>query len=163
VHVSSDLSHLRQANKELESQLKRRPTTQELAAKMDISTRKMRRLARLQQRRILSLDMPVGDEQNSELGDLIPDNDTPSLDESYAQRQLREDIQDIVANTLSPREQKVLRLRFGLDGNQNQTLKQVADQLGVTRERVRQIEARALRRLRYFQTQHELRKAWLQP
>jgi RNA polymerase primary sigma factor len=161
-YVNNALGHLRQASKKLESRLERRPTLPELATEMNLSLKEMRRLVRLQQRRIVSLDMPVGDEESSELADLIPDRDTPPVDEIYAQRELQQDVHDIVANTLSSREQKVLRLRFGLDGSQSRTLKQVADKLGVTRERVRQIEKRALRRLRHFQTRHGLGKTWPQ-
>ena len=122
---------------------------------------KVRRLRRLQQRRMLSLQMPVREEGDSELGDLIPDPNTPSMEDIYTENRLRQSVRDAVASRLSPREQSVLRMRFGLDGKESKTLKQIADELHVSRERVRQIEARALRRLRYARTRHRLRKAWM--
>jgi RNA polymerase primary sigma factor len=102
--------------------------------------------------------MPVGEDGESELGDFLADTDTPPMEEVYAERRLRESVQDVVAEHLSAREQEVLRMRFGLDGLENRTLKQVADVLHISRERVRQIEARALRRLRYATARHELLK-----
>jgi RNA polymerase primary sigma factor len=84
------------------------------------------------------------------------------MDEIYARRQLRENVQDVVEARLPPREQEVLRMRFGLDGNEGRTLKQIADELEISRERVRQIEARALRRLRHARTRYELRAVWIQ-
>jgi RNA polymerase primary sigma factor len=97
----------------------------------------------------MSLNMPVGDRGDSELADFVQDEDAPTVEETLARRQLQESVHDVMASVLSPRERQVLRLRFGLDGGQVRTLKQVAEGIGVTRERVRQIQARALRRLRY--------------
>jgi RNA polymerase sigma factor (sigma-70 family) len=87
---------------------------------------------------------------------------TEQMEGIYAQHHLRESVQDVVASHLSQREQEVLRMRFGLDGSENRTLQQIADTLHVSRERVRQIEARALRRLRYARARHELQKIWAQ-
>jgi RNA polymerase primary sigma factor len=159
VHVGSSLSRLRRASRELESRLKRRPTAEELAGHMGLTVRKVRRLMQWEQRKVLSLEMPVGSEGESELGDLIEDRDAPSMDEIVAHGQLRQRVQDIVQDMLRPRERDVLRLRFGLDGSRSRTLDQVASEFGVTRERVRQIEARALRRLRHASVYHELREA----
>ena len=160
-HVRAELHQLRQASKALETRFERRPTPQELSEQLDMHPAKVRRLRRLQQRRVLSLQMPVGEEGDSELGDLIPDPKTPSMEDIDAESYLRQSVRDAVASRLSPREQSVLRMRFGLDGNPGKTLKQIADELHVSRERVRQIEARALRRLRYAGTRHKLRKAWM--
>jgi RNA polymerase primary sigma factor len=161
-HVNEELRRLRSASKEIEARQSRRPTPQELSERLGMPLHKIRRLLRLQQRRVLSLQMPVGKEGDGELGDLIADPDTPPMEEIYAQRHLRESVQDVVASHLSPREQEVLRMRFGLDGSEDRTLQQIADALHVSRERVRQIEARALRRLRYARARHELQKIWAQ-
>jgi len=159
-HVTARLRRLRRSRKELESDLHRPPTAQELAEHTGFSVAQVRRLTRLQQRKILSLDMPIGDDDSSELGDLVPDQKAVPVEEAYAERRLRQDVREIVVERLSAREQKVLRMRYGLDSRQSQTLKQVAKQLGITRERVRQIEKRALRRLRYAQSRHELGSRW---
>ena len=126
---------------------------------MGTSLRKVRRLKQWEQRKVLSLQMPVGSEGESELGDLIEDRDTPPMEEIVARGQLCEKVRDVVQAMLKPRERAVLRLRFGLDGSRSRTLDQVASEFGVTRERVRQIEARALRRLRHASVHHELREA----
>jgi RNA polymerase sigma factor (sigma-70 family) len=157
-HVNTELSRLRRASKEIEAQESRRPTSHELAERLGVSTQKICQLQTIQKRQFLSLQTPVGDDGESELGDLLADTDTPPLEEVYAQRYLRESVQNIVASHLSPREQEVLRMRFGLDGSWDQTLQQVADTLHISRERVRQIEARALRRLRYATSRLELQK-----
>ena len=160
VYVSEDLRRLRRARNELSSALERRPTPGEVAEKMGVPLRKVRRLGRWEQG-VLSLNSSVGDEGESELADLVPDRDTPPMEETVAHRQLRERVQDMMTKRLRPREQEVLRMRFGLDGSQEQTLKQVAKVLGVTRERVRQIEARALRRLRHASVRDRgLRESW---
>ena len=160
VYVSEDLRRLRRARNELSSALERRPTPGEVAEKMGVPLRKVRRLGRWEQG-VLSLNSSVGDGQESELADLVPDRDAPPMEETVAHHQLRERVQDMMTKRLRPREQEVLRMRFGLDGSQEQTLKQVAKVLGVTRERVRQIEARALRRLRHASVRDRgLRESW---
>jgi len=161
-HVNEDLQRLRRASEDMQAQLSRRPTAQELSGRLGMPIYKIRRLLRLQQRRVLSLQMPVGDQGDSELGDLIPDPDALPMEEIYAQRHLRESVRDVVASRLSPREQEVLRMRFGLDGSEARTLQQIADTLQISRERVRQIERRALRRLRYARSRYELERIWAQ-
>jgi RNA polymerase primary sigma factor len=159
-YVNTELHQLRRVGNELESSLQRRPTKQEMAEGMGVSLKKVRRLLQWQQN-VLSLNAPVGDEGDSELADLLQDEDAPPVEETFAQRQLRESVHDVIAAQLSPREQQVLRLRFGFDDGQARTLAQVAEKLGVTRERVRQIQGRALRRLRHASIRHrELREAW---
>jgi RNA polymerase primary sigma factor len=109
----------------------------------------------------MSLNAPVGDQEDSELADFVQDEDVPLIEETFAHRQLRESVHDVMDAQLSQREQRVLSLRFGLDDGQAHTLEQVAEVFGVTRERIRQIEARALRRLRRASVRHrELREAW---
>jgi RNA polymerase primary sigma factor len=157
-HVSHDLYRLRSASKEIEAQVSRRPTPQELAERLAMPIHKIRQLLRLQRFRILSLQRPVGEDGESELGDLLADTDTPPMEELYAERHLRESVQDVVAEHLSTREQEILGMRFGLGGRENRTLQQIADTLDISRERVRQIEARALRRLRHATARHELQK-----
>jgi RNA polymerase primary sigma factor len=129
-----------------------------LAERLGIPIRKTDQLLDLQKRRFLSLQRPVGEDGESELGDLIADTDTPPVEELYAQRHLRESVQEVVAEHLSTREQKIPSMRFGLDEGGNRTLQQIADSLHISRERVCQIVARALRRLRYATARHELRK-----
>jgi len=160
VHVSTQLHHLRRASSKLASRLERQPTRQEMADQMGIPLRRIRRLLQWQHK-IVSLNTPVGDQQDSELADLIQDEDVPLIEETLAHRQMRERVRDMVNAQLSPREQQVLHMRFGLDGSQVHTLAQVAERAGVTRERVRQIETRALRRLRRASVQHkDLREVW---
>ena len=160
VHVSTELQRLRRASDKLESRLQRRPTREEMAEQMGVPLRKVRRLLQWQHK-VVSLSTPVGDE-DSELADLVQDEDVPPIEEAFAHRQLAESVHDVMAAQLSRREQRVLHMRFGLDGGQARTLKQVAEIFGVTRERVRQIEARALRRLRHASVRHKaLREAWV--
>ena len=160
VHVSTALRRLRRVSEKLESQLQRRPTRQEVAAQMGISVKKVARLLQWQQVAV-SLDAPVGDEGDTVLAEFVQDEDVPPIEEVFADRQLRESVRDVIAVRLSPREQRVLHLRLGFDGGQARTLEQVSGVLGVTRERVRQIETRALRKLRHASARHrELREAW---
>lgn len=158
--VNDELYRLRQAERGLESRLKRLPTLQELAEQMGMSLREIRRLVKWD-RRTLSLDMPVGDEGDSHLQDFVQDQGTPPTEDIVARHQLRQVVQEVLDARLRPHEQEVLRMRFGLDDSEGLTLKQVAQKLGITRERVRQIEARALRRLRHAHTWHQLKEAWV--
>jgi RNA polymerase primary sigma factor len=146
-HIADQLRVMRRASRALESRLSREPTDRELAKQMGIGTRAVRRLQRWQ-RRVLSLNMPVGEEGESELADFVEDRQAPSLEELLHDQQLRRQVRELISARLSPREQRILSLRFGLDGNERQTLEEVAEDMGVTRERIRQIERRALRRLR---------------
>jgi RNA polymerase primary sigma factor len=160
-HVGEKLYRLRRAREKLSAQLHRRPTEHELAEQMGVSPGEIRRLLR-SQRSVLSLNMPVGEEGDNELGDIVPDRDAPTMEETYAHYELRQKVHDMMAARLPPREQQVLRMRFGLDGGQTRTLAQIAEVLGITRERVRQIESRALRRLRYTSARRrDLREAWI--
>jgi RNA polymerase primary sigma factor len=154
--VNSELYRLRKARRALESRLERRPTLQELAEQMEVSVRRIRRLARWSLR-VLSLEMPVNDQEGSELADFIEDKGTPSPLEIVAHKQLRDRVHNMMSDCLGPRERYVLHLRFGFDGGKGRTLQDVARQLGLSRERVRQIERRALRRLRRESVRYRLR------
>ena len=160
IQVNDRLYRLRQAQRKLEGKLGRRPTVHELAQYMELTPKRIRRLL-VWNRQTLSLEMPVGEEGDGELGDWVPDQKNPPLEEVTARHQMEDSVHDVLSERLRPREKTVLQMRFGLDGSEEQTLKQVAEKLGVTRERVRQIEARALRRLRHVGTRHELREAWI--
>jgi len=160
-HVSEDLYRLHRATGELTSRLERSPTPEELAVHTSMSVRKVQRLLRWQSRTV-SLDAPVGEEQETELMDLVADQDLSSIEDAVTLDQMREMIRAMMDKCLRPREQEVLCLRFGLDSGQDKTLEQIAEVLGVTRERVRQIEARAMRRLRYAGFRDRaFRTAWL--
>jgi RNA polymerase primary sigma factor len=160
--TGNELYRLRTVGKELEIRLGRRPTLPELADRMGVSVRRVRQLQQWD-RKVLSLQMPVGDEGDGELGDLISDQDVPSIEEVYSRRRLQEKVRHLVAARCSPREQEILSMRFGLDSGESQTLKEIADELGISRERVRQIEKRALRRLRRSHAQHEFAGIQSQP
>jgi RNA polymerase primary sigma factor len=159
-HIAGKLRALRRAGGTLESRLSRRPTAHELAEEMGVRVLTIRRLQRWQ-RRVLSLNMPVGEEGDSELADIVQDRQAPSLEEMVHNQQLREQVRNLVTARLSPREQRVLSLRFGLGGGKRHTLEEIAEGMGVTRERVRQIERRAIRRLRHAGIRSRgLRGAW---
>ena len=128
---------------------------------MNMSVRRIERLLRWQSRAV-SLDAPVGDEQETALMELVADQDLSSIEDAVTLDQMQQEIREMMAKILRPREHEVLCLRFGLDSGQDKTLEQIAEVLGVTRERVRQIEARAMRRLRYAGFRDRaFRTAWL--
>lgn len=155
VHMSEQINKLRTAQRELEQALGREPTTEELAAELDVSPRKVERVMEIAQRP-LSLELPVGEEEDSELGDFIEDEDTPLPTEAAWQELLREEIEKVLGS-LSPREARVLQLRFGLTDGYQHTLEEVGEKFGVTRERIRQIETKAIRRLRHPTRSQRLR------
>ena len=147
VHMSEQINKLTQASRRLEQELGREPTTEELAAEMRIKPRKVERLMEIAQRP-LSLEMRVGEEMDSELGDFIEDEETPLPTDAASQELLREEIEKILGS-LTPREARVLQLRYGLADGHSYTLEEVGERFGVTRERIRQIETKAIRRLRH--------------
>jgi RNA polymerase primary sigma factor len=153
--VNDELVRLQKANAQLETRLRRSPTLDELAVEMGVPAQRVRQLQNWD-RKIVSLDMPIGENDESRLADLVPDRDTPPLDEVLSRRQLRERLCDVMVTHLEPRDQTLLRLRFGLDGEQGQTLREVAHVLGITQERARQVEKRALKRLRSARVLYEL-------
>jgi RNA polymerase primary sigma factor len=155
VHTSDRIKKLYQNARELEQNLGRRPTPEEIAAEMDMEPSQVRWLLRVS-RRPLSLEKPMDEEGDSEFGDFIEDDSTPSPVQSVEHHLLRDDLLDTL-DTLTPREARILRLRFGLEGEETYTLREVGEKLGVTRERIRQIERQALRKLRHPRHSRKLR------
>ncbi len=147
VHMSDRIRYMYRISHEMEQTLGRPPTPDELADQMEVAPQKVSWM--LQVSWIpLSLESPVGDEEDSELGMFVEDKLTPTPSQTVYENMLRERV-DEVLSTLSPREARILRMRFGLDDNQPYTLEEVGAKFGLTRERIRQIEGKALRRLRH--------------
>lgn len=147
VHMVETINKLLRVTRKLTQEKRREPTPEEIAAEMKISVEKVQIIQKISQEPI-SFDSTVGEEDDSNLGDFIPDSDTQNPLEYTQERSFREEI-DEVLQTLTPREEKVIRLRYGLDDNKARTLEEVGREFGVTRERIRQIEAKAIRRLRH--------------
>ena len=147
VHMCEQINRLARATRKLVQDLGREPTTQELADEMEMPAAKVEQIIKVAQRP-LSLETPVGEEEDSALGDFIEDDDSPSPVEMAAARLLQDHLQDLF-NSLTPREVKILQLRFGLIDGYTYTLEEVGRRFGVTRERIRQIEAQALQRLKH--------------
>ena len=146
VHMVETINKLVRTQRNLVQKLKREPTPEELAKEMGITVEKVLTIQKVSQEPI-SLEAPVGEEEDSSLGDFIADHDTPTPEEYAAKEMLKREL-DAVLETLTDREEKVLRMRFGLDDGRTRTLEEVGKYFGVTRERIRQIEAKALRKLR---------------
>jgi len=147
VHMVETINKLIRVSRQLLQELGRDPKPEEIAAEMDLSEEKVREILKIAQEPV-SLETPIGEEEDSHLGDFIPDEDAPAPAEAAAFSLLREQLVEVL-DTLTPREQKVLRLRFGLDDGRARTLEEVGKKFDVTRERIRQIEAKALRKLRH--------------
>lgn len=147
VHMIETINRLLQTSRQLLKDMGREPTPDEIAERMDIHVSKVRRILRLM-KQTLSLETPIGDDDESSLGDFIEDEKSPSPTEAAIESDLSDQTKRVLA-TLTPREEKVLRMRFGVGEKQDYTLEEVGKVLGVTRERVRQIEAKAIRRLRH--------------
>jgi RNA polymerase primary sigma factor len=147
VHMIETINRLLQTSRQLLKELGREPYPEEIAERMDIPIAKVRRILRLM-KQTLSLETPIGDDEESSLGDFIEDEKSPSPSDAAIEKDLS-DQTNLVLDTLTPREEKVLRMRFGIGERQDYTLEEVGRVLGVTRERVRQIEAKAIRRLRH--------------
>jgi RNA polymerase primary sigma factor len=155
VHMGDQISKMQRVQHQLKQKLGRDPTTDEIAVTLDVTSKKVEYMIQVA-RRPLSLQMPIGDEEEDMLGDFIEDQEAPPPDELATDNLLREHIRDILSR-LPPREARILQLRYGLLDGQTLTLNEVGHKMGVTRERVRQIEAQALRRLRSLGLQRELR------
>lgn len=147
VHMVETINKLVRVSRQLMQELGREPTPEEIAQEMNISEDKVRDIMKIAQEPV-SLETPIGEEEDSHLGDFIPDEDAPAPSEAAAFTLLKEQLMDVL-DTLTPREEKVLRLRFGLDDGRARTLEEVGKEFDVTRERIRQIEAKALRKLRH--------------
>ncbi len=147
VHMNDRIRRVYRASRQLEQCLGRSPTAEELAREVNLTPYKVRWILRVSQRP-LSLERPVGEEKDSELGDFIEDQDAPAPADMASLHLLRDEIENVLT-ALTPREARVLKLRFGLTDGRSHTLKEVGEKFGVTRERIRQIEAEALQRLRH--------------
>jgi len=147
VHMVETINKLIRVSRQLLQELGRDPTPDEIAKEMGMSEDKVRDIMKISQEPV-SLETPIGEEEDSHLGDFIPDDDAPAPADSAAVTLLKEQLIDVL-DTLTPREEKVLRLRFGLDDGRALTLEEVGREFNVTRERIRQIEAKALRKLRH--------------
>ena len=146
-HMVETINKLIRVNRQLLQEYGREPRPDEIAAEMGISEDKVREIIKVAQEPV-SLETPIGEEEDSHLGDFIPDDDAPAPAEVAAFTLLKEQLMEVL-DTLTPREEKVLRLRFGLDDGKARTLEEVGKEFNVTRERIRQIEAKALRKLRH--------------
>ena len=147
VHMVETINKLIRTSRHLLQQLGREPTPEEIAAEMEIPVEKVTEIQKIAQDPV-SLETPIGEEDDSHLGDFIQDDDSPAPQDAAAYTLLREQLEEVM-KTLTPREAKVLKLRFGLEDGKSRTLEEVGKEFNVTRERIRQIEAKALRKLKY--------------
>ena len=155
VHMVETINKLIRTSRHLLQQLGREPSVEEIAAEMEIPVEKVMEIQKIAQDPV-SLETPIGEEDDSHLGDFIQDDDSPAPHDSAAYTLLKEQLEEIM-NTLTPREAKVLKLRFGLEDGKARTLEEVGREFQVTRERIRQIEAKALRKLRHPSRSKKLR------
>ena len=147
VHMVETINKLVRVSRQLVQELGREPTPEELSIELNMSVDKVREITKISQEPV-SLETPIGEEDDSHLGDFIEDHDAPAPQEAASRVLLREQLGDVL-NTLQPREREVLKLRFGLGDGRARTLEEVGKDFDVTRERIRQIEAKALRKLRH--------------
>lgn len=155
VHMVETINKLIRVSRQLLQELGREPTPEEIAAELDMPVERVREILKISQEPV-SLETPIGEEEDSHLGDFIQDDNVPVPAEAAAQTLLKEQL-DEVLDTLTEREQKVLRLRFGMNDGRARTLEEVGKEFDVTRERIRQIEAKALRKLRHPSRSRKLR------
>lgn len=147
VHMVETINKVKKVQSQLLHQNGHEPTPYEIADELDLPVDKVREIMRVAQEPV-SLETPIGEEEDSHLGDFIPDDGAPAPADAASHTMLREQLSDVLS-TLTPREEKVLRLRFGLEDGRSRTLEEVGKEFNVTRERIRQIEAKALRKLRH--------------
>lgn len=147
VHMVETINKVKKASSQLLHQNGHEPTANEIAEVLNMPADKVREIMRVAQEPV-SLETPIGEEEDSHLGDFIPDDDAPAPQDSASHTLLKEQLSDVLS-TLTPREERVLRLRFGLEDGRSRTLEEVGEVFNVTRERIRQIEAKALRKLRH--------------
>ena len=155
VHMVETINKLIRVSRQLLQEYGREPTPEEIAKVMNISENKVREIIKIAQEPV-SLETPIGEEEDSHLGDFIPDDDAPAPAEAASFTLMKEQLLDVL-DTLTPREEKVLRLRFGLDDGHQRTLEEVGKEFKGPRERIRQIEAKALRKLRHPSRSKKLR------
>ena len=155
VHMVETINKVKKANSQLLHQFGKEPTAEDIASLLDMPAEKVREIMRVSQEPV-SLETPIGEEEDSHLGDFIPDEDAMAPVDAASQTLLKEEIANALS-TLTPREAKVLALRFGLEDGHPRTLEEVGKEFNVTRERIRQIEAKALRKLRHPNRSKRLR------
>ena len=155
VHMVETINKVKKVSSQLLHEYGHDPSAEEIAERLDMPVDKVREIMRVAQEPV-SLETPIGEEEDSHLGDFIPDDDAPVPAEAASQTLLKEQLADVL-KTLTPREEKVLRLRFGLEDGRPRTLEEVGKEVNVTRERIRQIEAKALRKLRHPSRSKKLR------
>lgn len=155
VHMVETINKVKKVSSQLLHKNGHEPTAEEIANEIDMSVDKVREIMRVAQEPV-SLETPIGEEEDSHLGDFIPDDDAPAPADAASHILLREQLSEVL-HTLTPREEKVLRLRFGLEDGRSRTLEEVGREFNVTRERIRQIEAKALRKLRHPSRSKKLR------
>ncbi|MDU6534335.1 MAG: sigma-70 family RNA polymerase sigma factor, partial [Intestinibacter bartlettii] len=155
VHMVETINKLIRVSRQLLQELGRDPKPEEIAKEMDMSEEKVREIMKIAQDPV-SLETPIGEEEDSHLGDFIPDEDALAPAEAAAYSLLKDQIEEVLGS-LNEREQKVLKLRFGLEDGRARTLEEVGKEFDVTRERIRQIEAKALRKLRHPSRSKKLR------
>ncbi len=147
VHMVETINKVKKVSSQLLHKNGHDPTSEEIAAELDMPEEKVREIMRVAQEPV-SLETPIGEEEDSHLGDFIPDDDAPAPSDVASHTLLKEQLSEVLS-TLTPREEKVLKLRFGLEDGRSRTLEEVGKEFNVTRERIRQIEAKALRKLRH--------------
>ena len=147
VHMVETINKVKKVNSMLLHQNGHEPTSEQIAAELDMPVEKVREIMRVAQEPV-SLETPIGEEEDSHLGDFSPDDDAPAPSDVASHTLLKEQLGEVLS-TLTPREEKVLKLRFGLEDGRSRTLEEVGKEFNVTRERIRQIEAKALRKLRH--------------
>ena len=155
VHMVETINKLIRVSRQLLQELGREPTPEEIAEEMKLPVERVREILKISQEPV-SLETPIGEEEDSHLGDFIPDENAPEPTEAASQVLLKEQINQVLS-TLTEREEKVLRLRFGLEDGRSRTLEEVGQMFNVTRERIRQIEAKALRKLRHPNRSNKVR------
>ena len=147
VHMVETINKVKKVNSQLLHENGHEPTNEQIAEKLEMPVEKVREIMRVAQEPV-SLETPIGEEEDSHLGDFIPDEDAPAPSDVASHTMLKEQLAEVLS-TLTPREEQVLRLRFGLEDGRSRTLEEVGKEFNVTRERIRQIEAKALRKLRH--------------
>ena len=155
VHMVETINKLIRVSRQLLQELGREPTPEEIAEEMNMPVERVREILKISQEPV-SLETPIGEEEDSHLGDFIEDTTAAQPAEKAEQSMVREQLMQVLS-TLTPREEKVIRMRYGLDDNRQRTLEEVGQAFGVTRERIRQIEAKALRKLRQPKRKEKLR------
>ena len=155
VHMVETINKLIRVSRQLVQELGREPTPDEIAKEMEITSQKVREIMKIAQEPV-SLETPIGEEEDSHLGDFLEDKDLPSPEDAASRQLLREQLEEML-DDLTDREREVLHLRFGLEDGHAYTLEEVGKRFGVTRERIRQIEAKALRKLRHPSRSRKLR------